>query len=356
MTEATTAERRWVRPLITAIVVAVIVGGLATWYWQAHRKGVTFSGVFTSAVGVYAGSDVRILGVKVGEVDSVTPNGQYVDIGMHLDPGVNAAAGTWAVIISPNLVSDRYVQLTSPYVSGAKLRSGTQIPHQDTRTPVELDQLYQSLTDLTDALGPNGANKNGALSRLLETGASNLQGNGTDINNTIKNMADVTTTLANSKDNIAGTLDNLQKFTQMLETNDGSLRQLNTQLASVSQTLANDRQSFAAAMNELGQALGQVQQFVHDNRDALQANIGKLSTVAQTLANERDSVLKALQAAPLLIQNFINAYDPQHNVLNGRSDLNEIGVWSGSGSRASTQSTTDAPPALLPATTTAGGQ
>lgn len=352
------SPRRWVRPLVTAIVVVVIVGGIGLWYWQAHRKGVTFTGVFTSAVGVYAGSDVRILGVKVGEVDSVTPQGQYVELGMHLDPGVNAAADTWAVIISPNLVSDRYVQLTSPYVSGAKLTSGAQISHDHTRTPVELDQLYQNLQQLAQALGPDGANKSGALTRLLQSGQANLAGQGKDINTTIQSMAAAAGTLSNSKDDIFAILENLASFTGMLKNNDANLRQLNDRLASVSQTLADDRQSFAGAMQALGQALSLVQNFVHDNRDALKANVAKLSTVAASLAQERDSVLQALRAAPLLVQNFINAYDPKRNVLDGRSNLNELGVWApqgGAGPQSVTPQSVTKPPTLLPATTSIGG-
>ncbi len=50
--------------------------------------------------------------------------------------------------------------------------------------PVEVDQLYRSVKELSDALGPDGANKTdgtgrvGAVSELVATGAANLQGNG----------------------------------------------------------------------------------------------------------------------------------------------------------------------------------
>ena len=81
------------------------------------------------------------------------------------DRGQRAAADTEAVIVAPTLVSDRFVQLTEPYVDGPELRDGTVI--EETAVPVEIDDLYASLTEAGETLGPDGANQNGALSRFL---------------------------------------------------------------------------------------------------------------------------------------------------------------------------------------------
>ncbi|MFD1052440.1 helix-turn-helix domain-containing protein, partial [Kibdelosporangium lantanae] len=67
----------------------------------------------------------------------------------------------------PSLVSDRYVQLTPAYTGGAEMASGTVV--KKTASPVELDDLYASVNKLTTQLGPNGANKNGSVSQLLDT-------------------------------------------------------------------------------------------------------------------------------------------------------------------------------------------
>ena len=47
---------------------------------------------------------------------------------------------------------------------------GADIPLPDTGVPVELDRIYASLRDLSEALGPNGVNKDGTLDHLLEAG------------------------------------------------------------------------------------------------------------------------------------------------------------------------------------------
>jgi phospholipid/cholesterol/gamma-HCH transport system substrate-binding protein len=359
MTRHSTGGRpRWIKPTITGLVVAILVGAVGFWWVDDHRTGVHFSGEFTSSIGVYPGSGVRILGVPVGEVDSVTPDGPLVRISMHLDPGVSAAADTKAAIVSPNLVSDRYVQLTGVYTHGPKLANGAVIPASSTATPVEIDQLYGSLLALTKALGPNGANKTGALSDLLNSSAANLSGNGGDIKKTITSLSSAVKTLDGSSTDIFGTVSNLSKFTSMLSQNNSALSTLTTELASVSGVLATDRQSFGAALHDLGSALALVQTFIKTNRTALKDNVDKLSEIAATLASEKTSLAQALQTAPLLTQNFKNAYDPSKNLLLGRGDLNELTIWAQSGTTSSSAATSSstAVPMLLPGLSSGGAR
>jgi virulence factor Mce-like protein len=348
-------ERRKVVALVIAFVL-VITG--AVWWWRDHRGGLHVRADFTSAQGLYAGCDVRILGVPVGTVDSVTPHGTDVTVEMTLDRGIDVRADTWALIVAPNLVSDRYVELTGAYAGGPKLADNTTIGLSRTRTPVELDTLYRSLTSLATALGPHGANSQGALNQLLTVGAANLAGNGARINQTIADLGRSGRTLAGSRKNIFATVDQLSQFTRTLADHNSQLATANSDLASLSQTLVNDRADFATAIQDLGETLLLVKNFVRAHRASLTTNIDRLSQVATSLGRRRDSLAKALQSAPLLLQNFLNAYDPQHKLLRGRTDLNELTVWANHYSPTnhaahSVNSSADTssgapPPALLP--------
>ena len=326
--------------VIIAVVVLVVGGG--TWWYVGSRAGrTTFSALFSETVGVYPGSDVRILGVPVGAVDSVDPQGTDVRISMYLNDGVSVRPDTSAVIISPSLVSDRYIQLTGVYSSGPKLQDGASIPLARTATSVEIDQLSSGIVRLTQALGPNGANKNGALADLLNAGAANLRGNGTAVNLTLQRLSQLSGTLSGNRDNLFETVDNLSKFTSTLAKDDHSVRGLNTALSSVSQVLADDRQSFTDALRELSSALATVKTFIDDNRALISSNVKKLSTITQALSDERASLAEALQSAPLAVDNLLNAYDAKHKTLDGRGNLNELSLW---------HTGTSGPPMLLPST------
>ena len=92
---------------------------------------------------------MRVLGVPVGKVDSVTPSGTQVVVTMHYDADVQIPADAKAVIVSPSIVGDRFVQLTPAYTGGPDARRRRD-PHRDrTAVPLELDQIYSSLDDLT---------------------------------------------------------------------------------------------------------------------------------------------------------------------------------------------------------------
>ena len=352
------------RKVVTLVLVFLLVVTGAVWWWREHRDGLHVRAKFTSAQGLYAGCDVRILGVPVGKVDSVTPHGTKVTVAMTLDPGINVRADTWALIVAPNLVSDRYVELTGAYASGPKLADNTTIGRSRTRTPVELDTLYRSLTALATALGPKGANSKGALNRLLKVGAANLAGNGTRINQTIADLGRSGRTLASSRKNIFATVDQLSQFTRTLADHNSQLATANSDLASLSRTLVNDRADFAAAIQDLGGALLLVKNFVRAHRAGLTTNIDRLSQVATSLGTRRESLAKALRSAPLLLQNFLSAYDPHHKLLRGRTDLNELTVWAKQYSTttaaahsvtASAGTSGDPPPTLLPGVTASTG-
>lgn len=343
MSESTDAVddhgRRVLTLAVAAGLIVLLVIAYTVWTQVIRKPAVHFSALFTATVGVYPGSDVKELGVTVGKVDSITPQGQLVKVSMHLNRDQRAAADTGAVILSPSLVSDRYVQLTGLWVSGAKLANGAVIGSDRTATPVELDQLYKSVNDLATALGPSGANANGALSDLIKTGAANLQGNGQAFNDTLSQLSKASSVFADSKDNLFDTIDNLKNFTTMLDKNNTGVQQVNQQLASVSQLLAEDRQAFAAALNQLSTALAAVSTFISDNRAKLKSNVDKLSATTQLLTKQKQSLEQVLANAPVAVQNLINAYDPTNNTLDGRANLNELTGW-GSGSGA--------PPLLLP--------
>jgi phospholipid/cholesterol/gamma-HCH transport system substrate-binding protein len=354
MTQAAARPQRWRRMytyLVVAVVVLAAVGGGVWWYVDSHSGRTEFSAMFPESIGIYPGSDVRVLGVAVGGVDSITPEGTQVKIAMHLNKGVSVRADTLAVVIAPSLVSDRYIELTGVYQPGSHeptLENGTTIPRTRTRVPVEIDQLSGNIVKLTQALGPNGANKYGALSDLLNVGAANLRGNGGYIKQTIDKLGQAAGTLSNSKDDLFKTVGNLATFTKLLAQNDSSVAGLNRSLASVSLVLAQDRKSFAAALHDLSGALAKVKRFINDNRTLISVNVKKLAVITQTLSNERDSLAQALRTAPLAVDNLINAYDPTHNVLAGRADLNELTLWRNATTSPASANPASAPPAFLP--------
>lgn len=312
------------RAIVPAVIVALVVAAALTMFRGGDQK--TLVAHFPRTISIYEGSDVRILGVPVGKVTKVTPSGTDVVVEMEYDPKVQVPADAKAVIIAPSIVGDRYVQLTPTYEEGDQIIADGEVLDTDrTAVPLELDQIYSSIDQLTVALGPTGANKTGALSDLLETTAKNFGGEGAQFHQTIENFSKLSQTLDDNKDELFGSARQLEGFINTLAKNDTTVRSFNQSLANVSTMLSGERNELAASLKNLATAMTQVSSFVKENRDALGRNIKGLNRVAKVLVHQRNNLDEVLTDAPLALNNLALTYNPEAGTLDTRSNQGELG-------------------------------
>ncbi|MEE2031924.1 MCE family protein [Rhodococcus chondri] len=313
------------RIAVVALVVAAVVVLAGVLWWVFTRAGTTnITAYFDKGVGIYEGSDVRVLGVEVGKVTAVEPQGDVVKVDLRVNRGIDIPADAKAVQITPSVVADRYVQLTPAYTGGDTMADGAVIDRDRTATPVEVDELYVSIDELSRALGPEGANADGALTQFVEIGAENLEGNGAALGQSIEQLSAAARTLNGSRDDLFGTIENLQIFVSALAANDQQVREFNTQLADLSGFLAGERDNLGLALNQLSVTLGDVAGFVRDNQAALKDNVDALVPITQTLSDKRESLVNSLTLLPLAVSNLVNSYDAEAGVLSSRLVLTDL--------------------------------
>jgi phospholipid/cholesterol/gamma-HCH transport system substrate-binding protein len=300
--------------LLVGLVLYILPGG-GTQHARAE---------FVRSVGLYEGSDVRVLGVKIGKVTGLTPRGDRVVVDFEYDDEYKIPADAKAVVVAPSVVSDRYVQLTPVYEGGPVLAADALIELEQTAVPVELDRIFASLNDLNVALGPEGANRDGALSRLLAVGADNLEGEGRNINRTVADLSKAIETLSDGKRDLFSTVRNLQVFTTALADSDDQVRAFNTDLASVADQLAAERGELALALKNLAVALSEVASFVKSNRAQLTTDIKGLADITGVLAKQKDAMAETLEAGPTALTNLVNAYNPSSGTLDTRNNESQM--------------------------------
>lgn len=311
---------RFIGPLI--VIALVVAAGVTMFSGGDDRQ--TMTAYFPRAISVYEGSDVRVLGVPVGQIESVTPEGTRVKVVMSYESTTKIPADAQAVIISPSIVGDRYVQLTPVYTGGAVLEDDAEIDEARTAVPLELDEVYSSIDELTRAVGPNGANRNGALTDLIEVTAANFAGQGATFQQTIKDFSRLSATLENNKEELFGSAAELQKFINTLAENDQTVRQFNESLGQVSTVLAGEREELSASLSNLAVALGEVGTFVEDNREALGRNIRGINRVAKVLVKQRAALTETLETAPLALSNLALTYNPDTGTLDTNANIGEL--------------------------------
>ncbi|MGZ4474477.1 MAG: MCE family protein [Nocardioides sp.] len=307
------APMDWIRALtpwrVVVIVVALLLVAAGVSAVGGGSDTRTVTAHFSQATSIYQGSDVDIMGVRVGKVTKVVPDGDSVTVTMEYDATYHLPADVKAAIVTPTLVADRFVQLAPAYTGGAMMADGGDIPKARTAVPVEMDEIYKSVADLTDALGPNGANKDGALNNALKAGADALRGNGKLGNQMLANVSQVLKTLDDNSSDLFDTLDGLNGITTTLQKNDPTVQRFMTHLAQVSQELSGESGDLQKALAAIADAVDITGRFVRDNKDKLTGGISDLTTTLKVVADQKQSLADVLQLAPLGLADLADSFD-----------------------------------------------
>ncbi|WP_227998256.1 MCE family protein [Nocardia australiensis] len=307
---------RWVRLVAGVVVVGLVVALGWSVLSRIGKTGIT--AYFPSTNGLYAGDEVRVLGVKVGRIDSIEPGKDQVKVNLTLDRGIDIPGDAKAVIISPSLVSARFIQLAPAYTGGPKMRDGSSIPIERTAVPVEWDDIKTELSKLATTLGPVGDDKQGSFGRFVDTAADNLaDGNGQALRDTLRELSSTLNTLSDGRTDLFGTIRNLQQFVDVLSKSNDQIVQFGGRLASVSSVLASVSDDLGAGLDNLDIAVGDVKRFLDERGGALTESVERLGAATQVLVDKRPQLEQVLHSAPTALVNFYQIYDPAQGSLTG---------------------------------------
>lgn len=305
--------------IAVAVIVIVIVGAAAVGGWRLYTavERTTVKAYFTTTSGIYEGDDVYVLGIKVGAIDSISPEGDKVKVTFHYDSSVKVPADAKAVILSPSLVSSRAIQLTPAYTGGKALSDNAEIGLDRTAVPVEWDDFRAQLERLASSLGPTKSEPQGPLGGVIDSAAKNLDGRGDAINDTVTKLSDAMTTISDGRNDLFSVVRDLQVFVDALASSDQQIVQFNGRLASVTQVLTNTDNELAGALSDIDNVTEEITTFVADNRDKLSHAVQRLTEVTSTLNDSKPELEQLLHVAPNAFANAINIYQPAQGALTG---------------------------------------
>ncbi|MCV7230778.1 MCE family protein [Mycolicibacterium komossense] len=321
-------NRGFLIALVTALVVALAVGAFVLWPGRGTHKVI---GLFTTAIGLYPGDDVRVVGVPVGKIDSIEPRANDVKITMSINDDVKLPADAKAILIAPNLVSARFIQFTpafdagGPNGGGKVLADGATIGLDRTGVPVEWDEVKEQLTQLSAQLGPQAGGLQGPLSAFVDQAATTFDGNGDSFRNALRELSQTAGRLGDSRTDLFGTIKNLQILVDALSQSNEQIVQFAGHVASVSQVLADSSNGLDNTLGTLNQALKDVRGFLGDNNDALIGTVNKLTAFTKILSDQHDDLEQVLHITPNGLANFYNIYNPAQGTVAGVLSLPNFG-------------------------------
>jgi phospholipid/cholesterol/gamma-HCH transport system substrate-binding protein len=309
---------------VAAIALAIaLVAGTVFLVRQVFFGPNTITAYFPTATSIYPGDEVRVSGVKVGKIDSITPEGTQTKMTLKVDRDVAIPADAKAVIVAQNLVAARYVQLTPAYRKGGgpTMHDGAVIPSDRTAVPVEWDEVKAQLMRLATDLGPKTGVSGTSVSRFIDSAANALDGNGDKLRQTLAQLSGAARIFAEGSGNIVDIIKNLQVFVTALRDSKEQIVMFQNRLASLTSVVNDNRSDLDAALSDLSVALGEVQRFVAGSRNQTSEQIRSLASVTQNLVDNKMALENVLHISPNAIANYENIYYPEAGAVTGAFSL-----------------------------------
>ncbi|MFJ8311365.1 MULTISPECIES: MCE family protein [unclassified Streptomyces] len=226
--------------------------------------GTTYSADFSESAGLRSGDEVRIAGVKVGEVGDVSLDGAKVKVTFKVKHAWIGDASTAAIAIK-TLLGEKYLAIDP--LGTAKQNPGSRIPLARTTSPYDVTQAFEGLSNTI------GDIDTARLAKSFETISETFKDSPPDVRTAVSGLSALSKTVS-------------QRDTQLAQLLKGSEQ--------LTKTLANRKSSFETLIDDGGLLLGELKQ----RRDAIQA----LLTGTRGLGTQLTGLVKdnAAQLGPTL--------------------------------------------------------
>ncbi|MBB5954826.1 phospholipid/cholesterol/gamma-HCH transport system substrate-binding protein [Saccharothrix tamanrassetensis] len=294
--------RSLVAPLVKLTIFAVVTV-LATTLLAVTISNASFSGAstytarFTDVTALNEGDDIRIAGVRVGQVDGIeVVDRRIAEVEFSIEGDRSLPASVTATIKYRNLVGQRYIALEHGVGDASALRPGDVIPLERTKPALDLTVLFNGFKPLFQALDPEDVNQlSGEIIKVL-------QGEGGTIDSLLRHTASLTSTLAARDQVIGEVIDNLNSVLDTVNGRTDQVSTLVTTLQELTTGLAGDRQPIGEAISALGDLTDTTAGLLNESRQPLKDDIANLGLVSQTLADNEAVVEGVIQRLPNKIE------------------------------------------------------
>ncbi|AFR47649.1 MCE family protein [Gordonia sp. KTR9] len=291
-----------IKLIVFGVVTVVTTSLLAVTIANAGGDGdAKFNAVFTDATLLNPGDDVRIAGVRVGQVESVEVydrNKAKVSFNVDRD---RLPDGTQLFIRYRNLTGLRYLALErgagDPSQTVAQGHTFGLTPGvTDTHPPVNLTELFNGFRPLFQQLSASDVNK------LTEQIIAIFDGQGGSITRLVSDTADLTNAIAD-KDKVIGELiTNLTKVLDTVNRNDEQFTSLLDNTEKLVTGLAAQRGSVGSAITSVSNLTSVTANILGATRPSIQGDIAGLKSLADQINKRDEDIEETLTNLPIKLQ------------------------------------------------------
>ncbi|GAA0332621.1 MCE family protein [Actinoallomurus spadix] len=276
--------------VIATLSTAILAVTISNTQFVPSRK---YNLIFTDAAGLNTGDEVRIAGVRVGEVKGIKLyQGHLAKVTISVVDEQALPRSTQAQLRYRNLMGQRYVSLTEGSGQGGELPAGGTIPKEQTQPALDLTALFNGFRPLLRAIKPQDVNQ--LAYQIIQV----LQGEGGTVNGLLAHVASLTETLGNRDEVIGRVIDNLDKVLATIDSRDQEVSGLITNLKSLVSGLSADRHAIGESLVSVNQLISTTNGLLTDVRPSVKADIATLGHLSKVLAANGGRLDKAFADMP----------------------------------------------------------
>ncbi|MFA1543830.1 MCE family protein [Actinomadura monticuli] len=289
--------------VITSVATGVLAMTISNMRFRDTRE---YKAVFSDVAGLLDNDDVRISGVRVGQIESIKLyKGDKAEVTFSVAEDGPLKAGlpstTQAQIRYRNLMGQRYLALTDGAgQANDYLKPGGTIPIGQTKPALDLTTLFNGFRPLFTALEPKDVNT--LAMQIIQV----LQGEGGTINSLLAHVASLTNTLADRDRVIGQVIDNLNTVLGTIDERHDQVDQLVRDLRGFVSGVSGDRKAIFDSVAAINDLTGTTQDLLADARPDLRNDIAGLRKLAGTFAANGDAIDGGLKRSPKRLEGLVN--------------------------------------------------
>nr|WP_202894058.1 MCE family protein [Kribbella italica] len=272
---------------VATALLAVTIGNIS------FTPTTKYKAVFTDVVGLNKGDDIRIAGVRVGQVDKIAlKDDSLALITFSVDSKQVLDTGTRATLRYRNLVGNRYIALTEGVGGGQRMKENETIDKDRTAPALDLSVLFNGFKPLFTALTP--ADVNQFAFEVIKV----LQGEGGTIESLLARTASLTTTLADADQVVGDLITNLTSTLQIVSQRQQNFSQLLINLQQFITGLSKDIQPILGSLGSINSLNNKTAGLLQQTRVPIKADLDRLRQISTTLDDTQAIWVKTLQKMP----------------------------------------------------------
>jgi phospholipid/cholesterol/gamma-HCH transport system substrate-binding protein len=247
--------------------------------------GTTYSAYFSEDAGLRVGDEIRIAGVKVGKVDSVSLDGNKVRVGFKVKSAYIGNQSTASIRLK-TLLGAKYMAINS--VGSAAQPPAKTIPLSRTTSPFDVYPAFTELTKKIDTIDTT------TLAQAFGTLSSAFQNTPKSVRTVLTGLSRLSDTIASRDQELRTLLSRANQVTGVLAARDTQLQKLFTDGGLLLDELNARRDAIHSLLLNTSTLSAQLEGLVSDNQKTIGPLLDQVHKLLTLLQDNQDSLDRGL--------------------------------------------------------------